>query len=83
MPNFNMQTPPKGDQRLDGGTAAGGKPRPCASISRRRRPAWPGRWRERRAELWQAENREAIESSNAYVEKHGLPLENSGPLMAR
>ena len=27
-----------------------------------------------RAELWQEENREAIESSNAYVEKHGLPL---------
>ena len=30
---------------------------------------------ERRAELWLQENREAIESSNAYVEKHGLPLE--------
>lgn len=23
---------------------------------------------------WKEENREAIESSNAYVEKHGLPL---------
>jgi antitoxin CcdA len=23
---------------------------------------------------WKAENREAIESMNAYVEKHGLPL---------
>ncbi|MCC8393776.1 type II toxin-antitoxin system CcdA family antitoxin [Paraburkholderia sp. MMS20-SJTR3] len=27
-----------------------------------------------RAEAWLVENREAIESSNAYVEKHGLPL---------
>jgi antitoxin CcdA len=27
-----------------------------------------------RAEVWLEENREAIESSNAYVEKHGLPL---------
>lgn len=31
---------------------------------------------EKRAELWIQENWEAIESSNAYVEKHGLPLEN-------
>ena len=31
---------------------------------------------EKRAELWFKENREAIESSNAYVEKHGLPLED-------
>lgn len=30
---------------------------------------------EKRAELWLKENREAIESSNAYVERHGLPLE--------
>ena len=29
---------------------------------------------EKRAELWLQENREAIESSNAFVEKHGLPL---------
>jgi antitoxin CcdA len=28
-----------------------------------------------KAEQWQAENVEAIESSNAYVEKHGLPLD--------
>jgi len=27
-----------------------------------------------RSERWLAENQEAIESSNAYVEKHGLPL---------
>lgn len=27
-----------------------------------------------RAEAWLEENREAIESSNAYVEKQGLPL---------
>ena len=27
-----------------------------------------------RAERWIEENREAIESSNAWVEKHGLPL---------
>jgi antitoxin CcdA len=27
-----------------------------------------------RAEQWLEENREAIESSNAWVEKHGLPL---------
>jgi len=30
---------------------------------------------EKRAEIWLKENLEAIESSNAYVEKHGLPLE--------
>lgn len=29
----------------------------------------------KRAELWLQENWAAIESSNAYVEKHGLPLE--------
>jgi len=28
----------------------------------------------RRSELWLAENQEAIESSNAFVEKYGLPL---------
>ena len=28
----------------------------------------------RRAEVWLEENREAIESSNAWVEQHGLPL---------
>ncbi len=27
-----------------------------------------------RAERWLEENREALESSNAWVEKHGLPL---------
>jgi post-segregation antitoxin (ccd killing protein) len=27
-----------------------------------------------RSELWLAANREALESSNAYVEKNGLPL---------
>jgi antitoxin CcdA len=27
-----------------------------------------------RADRWREENRAAIESSNAYVEKHGLPL---------
>lgn len=29
---------------------------------------------ERRAELWKAENSAALESSNAFVEQHGLPL---------
>ncbi len=29
---------------------------------------------EKRAALWAKENHEAIQSSNAYVEKHGLPL---------
>jgi antitoxin CcdA len=29
---------------------------------------------ERRAALWLEENRAALESSNAYVEQHGLPL---------
>jgi antitoxin CcdA len=29
---------------------------------------------ERRAELWLAANRDALESSNAYVEQNGLPL---------
>ncbi len=28
----------------------------------------------KRAELWVAENKEVFESSNAYVEKYGLPL---------
>jgi antitoxin CcdA len=27
-----------------------------------------------REERWRAENREALESSNRYVEEHGLPL---------
>lgn len=30
--------------------------------------------REARAARWLEENREAIEASNAWVEKHGLPL---------
>ena len=30
---------------------------------------------EKRAERWLKENREAIESSNASVDRHGLPLE--------
>ena len=30
--------------------------------------------KEVRTALWQEEHREAIESSNAWVEKHGLPL---------
>ena len=30
---------------------------------------------EKRAEQWLQENWEAIESSNEFVEKHGLPLE--------
>lgn len=30
---------------------------------------------EKRAQIWQKENKKAIESSNVYVEKHGLPLE--------
>jgi antitoxin CcdA len=29
---------------------------------------------EERAKKWREENKEAIESSNAYVEKYGLPL---------
>ena len=29
---------------------------------------------ERRAEIWQAENKQAFECWNAYVEKNGLPL---------
>jgi antitoxin CcdA len=29
---------------------------------------------ERRSELWLQENRAALDSSNAFVEKHGLPL---------
>lgn len=29
---------------------------------------------EKRAQMWQAENRAALESSNAYIEQHGLPL---------
>ena len=29
---------------------------------------------EKRAELWLAENRAALESSNAYVDRRGLPL---------
>ena len=29
---------------------------------------------DRRADLWLAENRAALDSSNAYFDKHGLPL---------
>lgn len=29
---------------------------------------------EKRAQLWLQENQAALESSNAYVEQHGLPL---------
>ncbi len=29
---------------------------------------------EKRAELWIEANREALDSSNAYIEKNGLPL---------
>ncbi|MBS1191511.1 MAG: hypothetical protein H6R10_3303 [Rhodocyclaceae bacterium] len=29
---------------------------------------------ERRAELWREANQDALESSNTYVEQHGLPL---------
>ncbi len=29
---------------------------------------------EELAEIWLAANREALDSSNAYVEEHGLPL---------
>lgn len=29
---------------------------------------------EEKSRRWLAENREALDSSNAYVEKHGLPL---------
>lgn len=29
---------------------------------------------ERRAELWKTENHAALESSNEFVEQHGLPL---------
>ena len=29
---------------------------------------------ERRAALWLEENQAALESSNAYIEQHGLPL---------
>lgn len=29
---------------------------------------------ERRADLWLAENRAALDSSNAFVDRHGLPL---------
>ena len=31
--------------------------------------------REENAERWKQENRQAIESSNKWVEEHGLPLE--------
>jgi antitoxin CcdA len=30
--------------------------------------------RQSRADKWREDNRDAIESSNAWVEKHGLPL---------
>lgn len=31
---------------------------------------------EAKAEQWKAENAEALKSSNAYVERHGLPLDS-------
>ena len=33
---------------------------------------------EKRAELWRAENLEALQSSNDYVERNGLPLAKYG-----
>ena len=30
------------------------------------------------AKRWREENRDALDSSNDYVERHGLPLKNSG-----
>jgi len=32
---------------------------------------------ERRAELWKQQNKDALTSSNKYVETHGLPLEKA------
>jgi antitoxin CcdA len=34
---------------------------------------------EKRAELWVRENHEALQSSNTYVEQHGLPLAKYRP----
>lgn len=44
------------------------------NISRACEAGLEARIREVRRERWREENREAIESSNAYVEKYGLPL---------
>jgi antitoxin CcdA len=34
---------------------------------------------KKRAEIWARENHEALQSSNAYVEQHGLPLAKYRP----
>jgi post-segregation antitoxin (ccd killing protein) len=50
-------------------------PRPNREKAPRvRSAAVAGAVARKRAEAWLAENREALESSNAFVEAHGLPL---------
>lgn len=44
------------------------------NVSRACERGLAGEIAEVRARLWREENREALASSNAYVENHGLPL---------
>jgi len=44
------------------------------NISRACEPALARAIADARGERWRAENEAAIQSSNAYVERHGLPL---------
>lgn len=44
------------------------------NISKAAETGLAGAVAERRAQLWREANKAALESSNAYVERHGLPL---------
>jgi len=45
----------------------------------RKKPLTDRKEADRLAELWLIENREALDSYNAYIAKHGLPLARFRP----
>ncbi len=75
----NASYPPSGGTRratsvsLDEALLAGAKPLRI-NVSQAAEAGVGSAVAEKRAELWLERNREALESSNAYVEQHGLPL---------
>ena len=46
----------------------------CINVSQAEKAGVPQAVATKREELWLTANREALESSNAYVEQNGLPL---------
>jgi post-segregation antitoxin (ccd killing protein) len=67
IPTDAAKAPPVGDVLPEAQEPGLGMSRVAAGVARVTA--------EKRAEVWVKENAEAIESSNAYVEQHGLPLE--------